>query len=274
MHVFAMRPMNAKTDLSGALPQQRQRAILDRLARDGQVFAVELAQAFGTSEDTVRRDLRELAAAGLCQRVYGGALPISPASGPASARRVGSPLRKQALGFRLAGFVKTGQFVFIDAGSTNLAAARALPDGAGITVATHDPAIAAALVGRPGVELILLGGRVDPLAGVALGASALRGAMEMRPDLLLLGTCALDAGNGIAAFGLDDAEMKRLLAHGAGAVVTAVTNEKLGTAAPHIVAPADVLSDLVVEADAPEAPLVDLRALGVRIHRAHPAQED
>ena len=68
------------------LPQERQRIILERLASEGRVVAQELAQQFRTSEDTIRRDLRELAAAGLCHRVYGGALPLSPANGSLSER--------------------------------------------------------------------------------------------------------------------------------------------------------------------------------------------
>ncbi|WP_455732205.1 DeoR family transcriptional regulator, partial [Burkholderia stabilis] len=57
------------------LTTQRKKAILDALARDGQVLAVELSAQFDVSEDTIRRDLRELAAEGLLQRVHGGALP-------------------------------------------------------------------------------------------------------------------------------------------------------------------------------------------------------
>ncbi|WP_207486049.1 DeoR/GlpR family DNA-binding transcription regulator [Arenibaculum pallidiluteum] len=264
--------MTAPPDM--ALPLERQRAILDRLGRDGRVVAADLARAFGTSEDTIRRDLRDLAARGLCQRVYGGALPISPSQGTATRRRAERISGKQALGARLAALVRPGQTVFIDAGSTNLAAARALPELPGLTVATHDPAIAVALTGRAGIELILLGGRIDAHSGAALGMHALRGAMDMRPDLLLLGACALDAAGGLAAFGYEDAEMKRALVRRAGAVAAAVTNDKLGTAAPHRVGPADILSDLVAEHDAPEDRLSPLRALGLRVHRAEPAWED
>lgn len=265
--------MGTIVDLPSVLPQQRQQAILDRLTKDGRVIAAELAQMFQTSEDTIRRDLRELAARGLCQRVYGGALPISPAAAtPAVVRRGAATGRKQALGATLAGLVQPGQFVFIDAGTTNLAAARRLPDG--VTVATHDPLIAAELVGRTGIDLILLGGRVDPQSGAALGLTALRAALEMRPDLLLLGACALDAANGLGTFGLDDAEMKRQLINGAGAIIAAVTTDKLGTGAPYIVGPTDILSDLVVEADAPDHALQGLAAIGVRIHRAEQAETD
>ena len=61
------------------LAAQRRDLLLDRLRTEGRLVAKDLATEFGVSEDSVRRDLRELAAAGLCQRVYGGALPVSPA---------------------------------------------------------------------------------------------------------------------------------------------------------------------------------------------------
>ena len=56
------------------LLDERQTRIQQLLEQSGRVLASELAESFGVSEDTIRRDLREMAAAGLCKRVYGGAL--------------------------------------------------------------------------------------------------------------------------------------------------------------------------------------------------------
>ena len=61
------------------LVAERRELLLRRLQADRKLIARDLAQELGLSEDSVRRDLRDLAAAGLCQRVYGGALPVSPA---------------------------------------------------------------------------------------------------------------------------------------------------------------------------------------------------
>ncbi|MGA2495816.1 MAG: DeoR/GlpR family DNA-binding transcription regulator [Roseiarcus sp.] len=251
-----------------ALPDERQQIILERLSRRGRVLAGDLAREFRTSEDTIRRDLRELAAAGKCRRVYGGALPLSPASGSLAARQAEAPERKAALGRAAAALVRPGQIVFIDAGSTNAAIARALPADLGVIVATNAPDIAADLVGRPGVELIVIGGRVDPRSGAALGARALRDAREIRVDLAFLGACAVDAEAGVAAFDAEEAEFKRLIAERAKAVAAAVTTDKLGTAAPFAVAPASRLTHLVVEADAPEGALAPLRRAGVSVLRA------
>ena len=256
------------TTVFPALPDERQQVILERLSRRGRVLAGDLAREFRTSEDTIRRDLREMAAAGQCRRVYGGALPLSPASGSLAARRTEAPERKAALGRAAAALVQASQVLFFDAGSTNAAIARALPAGLDLTVATNAPDIAAELLGKPGVELIVIGGRVDPRSGAALGVRALRDARAIRVDLAFLGACAVDARGGVAAFGAEEAEFKRLVAERAKAVATAVTTEKLGTAAPFAIAPASILTHLVVEADAPDKALAPLRRAGIRVHRA------
>jgi DeoR/GlpR family transcriptional regulator of sugar metabolism len=255
-----------------SLPDERQQFILDRLARHGRVLAADLAREFRTSEDTIRRDLRELAAAGLCRRVYGGALPLSPASSTLAERQAEAPERKATLGRAASSLLRPGQVLFMDAGSTNLAIAQALPPGLGVTVVTNAASIAAVLTGRHGVELLLIGGRVDPRSGAALGARALRDAREVRADLAFLGTCAVDARAGVAAFDFEEAEFKRAVAERAASVATAVTSDKLGTAAPFTVVPISVLTHLIAEADAPESALAPLREAGVAVHRAPPAE--
>jgi DeoR/GlpR family transcriptional regulator of sugar metabolism len=250
------------------MPAERQEEILERIRKDGRVLATELAREFSTSEDTIRRALRDLAAQGLCARVYGGALAISPASGTILQRRREAVDRKLALGQKMASIIQPGQFVFIDAGSTNLAVARSLPVSMGLTVATHDPTIAAFLADRTELTLITIGGQVNPLIGAAVDGRALRQVLELRPDLLLLGICAIDADDGLAAFHSDDAQMKSALLERSGAVAIAVLNEKLSASAPFQVGAVDVVADLVVEADAPKRVVSGFESRGMRVHRA------
>ena len=253
------------------LPGERQRLILDRLGREGRVVALELARQFGTSEDTIRRDLRELAAAGRCQRVYGGALPLLPLS-PAStslAERVDeAPERKQVLGEIVAGLLPAGQVVFVDAGSTNLAVMRALPPGHELMVVTNSPVIAAEVATSTNIQLVLVGGLVDRRVGAAFGTRALHDVSDLRPDTYLLGVCAIDAQEGIAVFGFDEGEFKRALVSKSRRVIAAATSDKLGTSAPFYIAPASALADLVLEADALESHVQALQQQGVCVHRA------
>jgi len=246
------------------LLRERQTVISERLKTHGRVLAAELALEFGVSEDTVRRDLREMAAAGLCERVYGGALPISPAHGSLTQRMSFATERKQALARAAAEEIVAGTTVFFDAGSTNLAIAHALPADLALTAATNAPAIAAALIDKPAINVILIGGMVDRQTGGALGAKALRDMEQISPDLCILGACGVDLEAGITVFGFEDAEFKRFATSRSKRVLVAATSEKFGTAAPHSVLPVAHCECLVVEHDADPAILGRYRERGCR----------
>jgi DeoR/GlpR family transcriptional regulator of sugar metabolism len=257
----------AQIDLMAA---ERQAAILDRIRRKGRVLANELAIEFETSEDTIRRALRELADQGLCKRVYGGALAISPASEAIAVRNAEHMDRKAALGAALADLVTKGQFVFIDGGTTNLAAARMIPRNFALTVATQDPAIAAVLATREDVTLILIGGQVKPHLGSAVGVEATRQMMDLRPDLLLLGLCAFDPQSGVWAFDAEDAAFKRSLVKNSRKTVTAALNEKLDASGPFRVCPVESIQTLIVESNAPRRATKPFVARGVQVRTAKP----
>ncbi|WP_237476800.1 DeoR/GlpR family DNA-binding transcription regulator [Lichenibacterium dinghuense] len=253
------------------LPDERQAAILDRLTREGRVLAADLAAEFDTSEDTIRRDLRDLAAAGRCRRVYGGALPPSPAGGPVSRRNAVAPDAKRALGRAAATLVEPGWTVLIDSGSTNLRIAEALPADRDLTVVTNAPAVAAVLAGRPRCALVVLGGRVHPAIGAAFGPRALRDLEGIWADIAFVGACGLAAGPGLTVFDAEEAEFKRCLLRVSARAAVAMTADKLGTAAPFGIGPAADLHHLVVEAGLPEAALDGLAGPRLRVLRADPA---
>lgn len=246
------------------LLRERQSVISERLRTNGRVLAVELALEFGVSEDTVRRDLREMAAAGLCERVYGGALPVSPAHGSLTQRIGFAADRKRALACAAAKEIAAGATVFFDAGSTNLAIARALPADLELTAATNAPAIAVALMEKPAVSVILIGGLVDRQTEGSLGARALRDMEQLSPDLCILGACGVDIEAGVTTFGFEDAEFKRFATSRSKRVLVAATSEKFGTAAPHSILPVAHCECLVVEHDADKAMLEQYRARGCR----------
>ena len=153
------------------LAAQRKDLLLDRLRADGRLVAKDLATELGMSEDTIRRDLRELAAAGLCQRVYGGAIPVAPAVATTRAGRRSRRAASSASRPRCLQLVQPGSTLILDGGTTALEVARALPRDDGLTVITHSPTIAVALVDHP-AEVFLLGGRLFKHSVVTSGAAA------------------------------------------------------------------------------------------------------
>lgn len=252
------------TDL---LPHERHAAILRKLTEEGRVLAADLAALFETSEDTIRRDLREMAAQGVCRRVYGGALPID--APPPLSRRIDVAVdRKQALARRTAQLIEPGSSLFIDAGSANLAVARNLPQDASLTVITNAPVIAAALMERPDIEVALIGGRMDPKSGAILGAKAMSEAASYRTDICILGSCGLDLDAGVSASFLEEAEFKRAMARASRRVIAAVTNEKLGRPAPFPVIGLSNRFTIVVEQDADDELCAGFAESGARFVKA------
>ncbi len=230
------------------LPRERLDRIQSRLARDGRVAAADLAREFRTSEDTIRRDLRDLAAAGLCRRVYGGALSVSPAALPISRRINQRPDAKLALARAAVTLVEAGQTIFIDTGSTNRAIASALPDDVDITVVTNAPMVAIAAAAHARCTLIMIGGRVDAVTGGSFGARALCDLEGIRPDLCFVGTCAASAEHGLAVFDSEEAIFKHRLVEMSSRAAAAVTREKLEAVAPFGFGGLGVLDTLVLEA--------------------------
>ncbi|WP_174804126.1 DeoR/GlpR family DNA-binding transcription regulator [Martelella limonii] len=247
------------------LIRERQDVILERLHSAGRVLAADLAVEFSVSEDTIRRDLRDLAARGLCERVYGGALPVAPQHGTLGRREGRDSAEKAALGRVLAGEIEDGMSVFLDASSTNIAAARALPKGSTATIVTNAPAIAAALDGREALTVIMIGGIIHRDVGGAIGTKSVAELERFHFDLCLLGTCGLDVEAGLTCFHYEDALFKREAATRARRVITAVTADKFATRAPCSVLALEALDGLVVSARLPSDVRATLEETGVTL---------
>jgi len=258
---------------TGMLPQERQHGIVQRLRSRGRVVAAALAVEFAVSEDAIRRDLRELAAQGLCRRVYGGALPPAATVAPLRQRRSEQLARKQALARKAVGLVREGQVLLIDAGSTNAAIASALPERMDLTVVTNAPDIALALYEREGFTILLLGGRVDVRIGGAVGAQTLEEVRRIRADLCFPGACAIDAASGLWGIDSEESLLKRAMVAASSETVVVATSDKLGVTASHRIAALADVQHLVLEQAVGARQRAAFSRQGVRVHRAAPVAE-
>ena len=244
------------------IPENRRQVIAQRIADGQAVLSGALALEFHVSDDAIRRDLRALAAEGKCERVYGGALPISRAHTPVAQRNQQDLNRKVALCHAGAQHIKPGQTVFLDAGSTVAQITPFLPQDAGLIVVTNAVAVAAAVAHRTDITLHLIGGKVSPHVGGSVDGLAQASLTHFHFDLCFLGTCALHPDVGFAAFDPDDAAFKRQLLERSRATILMVTTEKIGTTAPYVIGAMSRADYLLVEHDvAPK----DLAALQARI---------
>ena len=247
------------------LVAQRRDLLLDRLHRDGRIIAKDLAAELGLSEDSVRRDLRDLAAAGLCQRVYGGALPASPAVLDYSARQGIATDSKLRVATRAAAMIQPGSTVILDGGTTALAVAQALPLDLKALMVTHSPTVASALATHPSIDIYLIGGRVFKHSVVASGAAAVEAAGAVNADLFFLGVTGVHPRTGLTTGDADEAAMKRALSRRAADTYVLASTEKIGAASPFAVLPLDAVAGIITDASTTSQIVQELAAAGSQI---------
>jgi len=247
------------------LTAERKRLLLEILERDGRVVAKTVSLELGLSEDTIRRDLRELASEGRLTRVHGGALPASPGIVDFAARTSIEQAGKQAIGRAAAAMIENGQMVVLDGGTTAIEVAKHLRADLRATIATHSPSTALALAPHAGIEIILIGGRLFRHSLVSVGAEAAEQIRRIRADLYFLGVTGIHPEAGLTTGDFEEAGIKRAWMEQAAETIALGSRDKIGTAAAHRVAPAASLAGLVTDRTADSDTLGAIEALGVAV---------
>jgi DeoR/GlpR family transcriptional regulator of sugar metabolism len=254
------------------LNEERKGLILKSLQEFGRVSAAELSERLAVSEDTIRRDLRDLADQGLLRRVHGGALPPSPAKSPTHpsySRRIEQSTReKGSIAIAASRLVKSGQTIIIDGGTTAVRLAEALATDLQLTVVTHSLPVALTLSRNPGVKLIFIGGSVDSDYLSTKGAVTVAGYRQIRADLCFISVASLHPTAGLCVLDLEDAEVKRAMMAGAHEVACLCSSEKLNTTAPFAIGPATMVNHLVTDTGASEEIIRQCIEQGLKVTRA------
>ena len=250
------------------LTKQRKQHILKVLKREGQVVAKTLSHELDLSEDTIRRDLRELAQEGLLQRVHGGALPASTAMADFAGRQRLSIDAKQAIGRVAATMIQPRQVVVLDGGTTTLQLALHLPPDLQATIVTHSPTIAAALAEHPTVEVVIIGGRLFKHSVVAVGAATIEAISRIRVDTYFMGVTGIHPEIGLSTGDLEEAHIKRALCACAAETIVLASAEKLHAASPYVIAPLSAVTGIVTERSVSKAETAAFTRLGIAVTRA------
>jgi DeoR/GlpR family transcriptional regulator of sugar metabolism len=250
------------------LTTHRKQRILSLLKQNGQVIAKEMSQTMGVSEDTIRRDLRELAQEGLLQRVHGGALPASPAMADFAGRELLAPDGKVAIGRAAARMIQPGQVVILDGGTTARQVARHLPPELKATIVTHSPTIALELINHPHVEVILIGGRMFKHSVVAVGAVAIEAIAQVHADIYFMGVTGVHPKTGLTTGDYEEAAVKRALSYAAAETIVLASSEKLNAASPYAVVPLGEISGIITERTADPALTRPYEKLKIIVTRA------
>jgi DeoR/GlpR family transcriptional regulator of sugar metabolism len=243
------------------LPAQRRQEIL-RAVRGGTAHVSDLAESFGVSEMTVRRDLGALARDGKLERVHGGAVDSAePGFSQIEVERFDI---KDRLGAAAAAMVQDGMTVMVDIGTSTLQLARHL-HGHKITVVTTNLAVVEELLPDPDIELVLPGGVVRRNYRSMVGVLAEDSLRQIKSDILFLGTSGVDLEMGVWDTTMIEVPIKRLMIAGASEVVLIADAAKFSMTGMVRVCGPESISHIVTDAPLPASARSAVDAAGIEV---------
>ncbi|OAN57370.1 DeoR/GlpR family DNA-binding transcription regulator [Sphingomonas sp. TDK1] len=241
--------------------------MLELLGQRGHWSIGELADRFEVSEETIRRDVRQLEQTGRVRKIHGGVcLPGGVLEPPYRQRLRDQADAKQRIAERAVALVQPGMTLMLDSGTTTLWLARALGQMRDLTVITNSIEIAAQVLGHPGQRLFVAGGAVDLDYHAAFGSEPIDYCRQFAPDLTVLSMGAVDAARGFLDFDAGEATFKRSLLPRARRVAVLCDATKFNKPGFVHVAQFGDVQDLVTDRAPPEDIAAAAAAAGTAIH--------
>lgn len=242
----------------------RREELLRRLAAEGYLSSVEVAEELGVSEMTIRRDLRQLAVEGLARRVPGGAsLPsVGGFGAPFEERDRQANENKAAIVAATLPLLEHCATIAIDAGTTVASlAAMVVP---GTTIVTHSVPVIANCTARDDIDLIAIGGTYQRDTRSFAGSVARVALATLSVDVAVLSTTALDS-SGVLCANTFDAEIKQGMSSIAATTILLADHTKIGGRAPIRFGSLDMIDIVVTDDGVDEASIRMLTDAGVRV---------
>ena len=249
--------------------EERQHAIATLVTERGRLAVTAVAEEFGVTTETVRRDLSILERAGMVRRVHGGAVPAGALTlvetGLGERHGTRTEAKRAIAAAAISLLPAADGSVLLDGGSTTAALADVLPTDRRLYVATNSVPIAARLSASPAVTLHVLGGRVRGITQTAVGDATVRALRDLRLDVVFLGTNGISAGHGFSTPDEAEAATKRAMVRAAQRVIVLADSSKLGR--EHLVrfAAVEEVDVLVTDRDADPGVVAELETTGIEV---------
>ncbi|MCV6630579.1 MAG: DeoR/GlpR family DNA-binding transcription regulator [Flavobacteriaceae bacterium] len=216
------------------LKAERQRVILKKLQQEKKVLSTALSEFLKVSEDTVRRDLNEMAAQNLIQKVHGGALLIQDTHIPSYAERsVDDVQEKRIIAQKAVSHIKDGKVVLMSGSTTNLQLAKIIPDTINATIYTYSLPIALELTKHPNIEVIFIGGKLNKPAQVTVGLDVITAISKLRADVCFMGTGGMDLKHGLTEPDWEVSRIKKSMIENSKKIMVLCAQSKLDTECRH-----------------------------------------
>ncbi|MEN8249531.1 MAG: DeoR/GlpR family DNA-binding transcription regulator [Bacteroidota bacterium] len=247
------------------LKEERQNLILNQLHDEKKVLSSEVCKQYKVSEDTIRRDLKELASQGKLLKVHGGALVTSQNVFSYREDEIFDHDKKLTIAQKALSLIENNDVIVLGGGTTILELANILPDDLTITVYTYSLPVAMRLADHPRIETIFFGGRIMKKPRITIGLDMIQYVGEIRADVCFLGASGIDINSGLMEIDLEVAQLKNTIAKVSDRVVVLSTYEKIETKQRFMVCRLDKITTLITELDSNFPKLSEYRKRGLEI---------
>ncbi len=235
----------------------RQQAILSLIRQNGKVWVEDLVETFGTTPQTIRKDLRALEDDRKVLRFHGGATLFTGVEYMAyDTRRHIASVQKAQIGQAVANLIPNHTALFINGGTTTEAVAGALKDHVGLKIILDNVNISNALRQIGGVEVVIAGGIVRSSDGAVIGSTAVDFIRQFRTDYAVIGAAGVSSDGALLDFDLREAQIVRAIIENARHVILAVDSTKFEATAPVVMGRMEQIDTLVTD----RCPVPALRA--------------
>ena len=226
--------------------------ILDIARKDGKVTVDGLAQHFGVTRQTIRRDLADLAEEGRLERVHGGAvLPSGTSNIGYEERRLLNQRTKAAMAKACAARIPNNISLFLNIGTSTEAVARDLLGHKNLLVVTNNMNVAHILVDNPDCQIIVTGGNLRRSDGGLIGSLATDTILQFKFDLAIIGCSALDRDGDLLDFDIQEVGVSQAILQQSRRTYLVADASKLQRSAPARIASLSAINAVFTDAPLP-----------------------
>ena len=249
------------------LNEERRKKLAELITRKKRILVGEVAEDFGLSEVTIRKDLKILERRGLLTRVHGGAIldRSTIVDLALDEKEHLNPQAKERIAKRAEEMICPGDVIILDSGSTTTRLARLLKNKRDITVITNAINIASELAAAK-VELILTGGILREKSFSLVGPLAEDALRTVTSDKLFLGVDGIDFNIGLTTPNIHEAKVNQLMINSAREVILLADHSKFGRRSLGVISDIRAVSTLITDNKISEKDYTILMQLGITVY--------
>lgn len=247
------------------LKKERQAYILHQVNLHNKVLSSSLCTEINVSEDTIRRDLQELADEGKVIKVHGGALSYSFNQVYFPTNGVYSQNQKKTIAQKAISYIENGMFVLTSGGTTIIEMARSLPPQLKATFISGSIPVILEYMHHPNIDVILIGDKISKNSKITVGSEAIAKIRQVKADICFLGTNAIDLEQGITDNDWEVVQLKKAMIESSKKVICLGIAEKFNTVQPIRVCGIDEIDVLITELEPTDPLLKAYRDAGVSV---------